>query len=302
MRAERRFRAMGSDAHVVVTGDARLLDTAQQRIDALESRWSRFRVDSELTRMNEAAGRPIVVSGDTVLLVTRCIEAWRATDGAFDPSVHDSVVALGYDRDFLTLPAGGPSLARPGSPAPGLADAVVDAAAGLVWLPPGVHLDAGAIGKGLAADLVCQELLLAGADGACVGIGGDVRVAGSPGDRDAWSISIEDPRDPQRELTRIDLADGAVATSSRLRRRWSRGGVELHHVIDPRTGSPVDTRTVAVSVVARDAWWAEVRATEAMLRRDPLDDVDDVDLLVVDEDGDIRATDAFWKVLTCSRP
>ncbi len=110
------------------------------------------------------------------------------------------------------------------------------------------------------------------------------------------------PHDRRRELTRIDLADGGVATSSRLRRRWSRGGVELHHVVDPRTGRPVDTRIVAVSAVARDAWWAEVRATEAMLRREPLDDVDDVDLLVVDEDGGIRATDAFWKVLTCSRP
>jgi thiamine biosynthesis lipoprotein len=293
---------MGSDAHVVVVGDASLLDTAQLRIEDLEARWSRFRADSELTRMNEAAGRPTVVSPDTALLVSRCIEAWRATDGAFDPTVHDAVVALGYDRDFLVLPAGGPSLARPGTPAPGLADAVVDHGAGFAWVPPGVHLDPGAIGKGLAADLVCQELLLAGADGACVGIGGDVRVAGSPGDRDAWSISIEDPHDPPRELTRIDLADGAVATSSRLRRRWSRGGVELHHVIDPRTGRPVETRIVAVSVVTRDAWWAEVRATEAMLARDPIAEIDDVDLVVVDEDGDIRATDAFWKVLTCSRP
>ena len=293
---------MGSDAHVLVAGDACLLDLAQLRIEELEARWSRFRADSELTRMNESAGRPTVVSHDTALLVTRCVEAWRATGGAFDPTVHDSVIALGYDRDFRVVPPGGPSLTREGTPAPGLAEAVVDVGAGLTWLPPGVHLDPGAIGKGLAADLVCQELLLAGAEGACVGIGGDIRVAGSPGDRDAWSISIEDPHDRRRELTRIDLADGGVATSSRLRRRWSRGDLELHHVIDPRTGRPVDTRIVAVSAVARDAWWAEVRATEAMLKGDPLDDVDDVDLLVVDEDGGIRATDAFWKVLTCSRP
>ncbi len=184
---------MGSDAHVLVAGDARLLDRAELRIEELEARWSRFRADSELTRMNEAAGRPTVVSHDTALLVTRCIEAWRATGGAFDPTVHDSVVALGYDRDFRVVPTGGPSLTREGTPAPGLAEAVIDVGAGLTWLPPGVHLDPGAIGKGLAADLVCQELLLAGAEGACVGIGGDVRVAGSPGDRDAWSISIEDP-------------------------------------------------------------------------------------------------------------
>jgi FAD:protein FMN transferase len=302
MRAERSFRAMGSDARVVVNGDESLLDLAQDRVEDLESRWSRFRVDSELTRLNQAAGRPTVVSPETVLLVTRCIEGWIATAGAFDPTVHDAVVELGYDRDFLVLARGATRRARHASGAPGLAGVVVDADAGLVWLPAGIHLDPGAIGKGLAADLVCRELVDAGAGGACVALGGDVRVTGRAPERDAWVVSIEDPHDTTRELARIDLSDGGVATSSRLRRRWRCDGVDVHHVIDPRTGDPADTATVAVTAVAHDAWWAEVRATAALLSPDPLADPGDVELLTVDDDGSVRSTAAFTEVLACSQP
>ncbi len=167
-------------------------------------------------------------------------------------------------------------------------------------LPPGVHLDPGGIGKGLAADLVVGELLDRGAAGACVGIGGDVRVAGAPDDRPGWSISIADPIDARRELTRIDLDDGAVATSSTQRRTWWRGGMRLHHVVDPRTGLPADAAHRRHRRRA-EAWWAEVRATEALLAADPLAPTD-VEILVVDEHGDVRATSAFEEVLACSRP
>ena len=302
MRAERSFRAMGSDAHVVVVGDPTLLDRAEARIEELEARWSRFRPDSDVSILNRANGIPTIVSRDTVLLVTRCIDAWRATDRAFDPTVHDAVVELGYDRDFRDLaPDTGRAPARH-RPAPGLDDVVVDFDMRMVWLPKDVHLDPGGIGKGLTADLVAHELLGAGARGVCVGLGGDVRVAGSPLDRDAWSVTIPDPRHADRELARIDLADGGVATSSRLRRRWSRAGVDVHHVVDPRSGRSATTPTVAVTVVAHEAWWAEVRATEALLGTDPVDGAHDVELIAVDEHGDVRATPRFWKVLTCSRP
>src|SRR5689334_15520064 len=92
---------MGTMAHVVVTGgSADLLDLAEARIEELESRWSRFRPDSELCRLNTAAGAPTVVSRDTALLIEHCIEAWTRTAGLFDPTVHDAMVANGYDRTF----------------------------------------------------------------------------------------------------------------------------------------------------------------------------------------------------------
>jgi len=286
---------MGTTAHVLVTdGDDTHLDLAEARIEHLEARWSRFRADSELCRLNRAAGTPVVVSRDTALLVERCMVAWSRTLGSFDPTVHDAMVANGYDRDFSLVcdafVAGANDLGREPIPAPGLDGTMVDAARGLVWLRPGVHLDAGAIGKGLAADLVCHDLLDVGAAGACVNLGGDLRVSGVPPDGERWNVSIEDPFDPDRELARVALTEGAVATSSRVRRTWQQAHERLHHVVDPRTGRPVRGRCAAVTTVARKAWWAEVAATSALLAVDPLRAPGVTSVLAVDEDGTVRCT------------
>jgi thiamine biosynthesis lipoprotein len=127
-----------------------------------------------------------------------------------------------------------------------------------------VELDPGGIGKGLAADLTTAELLDAGAAGAMVNLGGDLRVRGVPPAGDAWSLDVEHPSDPDRTLRRLALHDGAVATSSRLRRTWVHHGRTQHHIIDPRTGAPVSNPVVAVTAVAGEGWWAEA-ATKAVL-------------------------------------
>jgi thiamine biosynthesis lipoprotein len=127
-------------------------------------------------------------------------------------------------------------------------------------VPAGVGLDLGGIAKGHAADLVLTEVLAAGAAGGCVNVGGDLAVAGQPPTDDGWIVGVDDPFRPGREVLRLALAGGAVATTSRLRRRWRRGGVEVHHVLDPRTGRPATTRTVAVTVIAGRAADAEVLA------------------------------------------
>jgi thiamine biosynthesis lipoprotein len=288
---------------VVVTGGSEAdLDLAEARIEHLESRWSRFRPDSELCRLNRAASAPSVVSRDTALLVERCFIAWSRTLGAFDPTVHDAMIANGYDRDFRLVGTERDQPVRASKPAPGLEGTVVDVARGLVWLRAGVHLDAGAIGKGLAADLVCRDLIVAGAQGACVNLGGDLRVTGAPPDGDHWTVSIEDPFSPERELARLALRDAAVATSSRVRRAWHRGGDRVHHVIDPRTGRPAECPFAAVTAIARKAWWAEAAATSALLAADPLAAPGVSSALAVHPNGEVRCTPDLEEVLTCSAP
>mgnify|MGYP001306441311 CR=1 FL=1 len=289
-----RFPAMGTEAHVVVVGGGLdHLEHARRRIDLLERRWSRFRPDSEVSMLNAARGAPVVVSEDTSLLVARSLQAWRATAGRFDPSVHDAVVAAGYDA----ARAGGPSHAPgPARPAPGLADVAVDESTGLVWLPDGLHLDPGAIGKGLAADLVVEELLAEGVDGVCVNLGGDLRVAGTPPRGDAWSVRVDDPRDRSRELTRLPVADGGVATSGRLDRAWLRNGRPAHHLIDPSTGEPATTDVVAVTAVAATAWWAEVVATWAFLGDGEPASLGATEVLVVTADDHVRSTPRLLEV------
>lgn len=243
---------MGTTAHVIVVGgpdDA--LDRAQQHIAELEAKWSRFIPTSELCGLNANAGRPCVVSRETRDIVAKAVEAWHATDGLYDPTILPALQAAGYDRSF----GGGlPSPPYRPTPAPGCRDIVVGATT--VILPHDVAIDLGGIGKGYAADLVTAEV---GADAICVNIGGDIRVRGA-----GWVVAVEDPDNPSEDLTTVTLDDNAVATSSRAKRQWGNG--TRHHLIDPRTGTPADTNTVAVTVTAPEAWEAETLAKAAFLR------------------------------------
>jgi thiamine biosynthesis lipoprotein len=249
---------MGADVHVVIVGDnGPGPDVAIARIRELESRWSRFRSDSELNRLNAAEGSPCVVSVETARAIARSVEAWEFTGGAFDPTI--DVASIGYDRDFGEL-----SHLEESAPVPVLPRAAagcrgVEQIAGrVIRLPPGTALDLGGIGKGLAADLVADEMIAAGAAGISVNIGGDVRVTGLPPDGSGgWVVGID--LDPDRDVTlQVALSDGGVATSSRLRRRWNTAEGEQHHLLDPSTGRPARAGWTAVSIVAREAWLAEV--------------------------------------------
>lgn len=276
MRAKSRtFGVMGSRATVVVTSsDDALLDHAVDRIRELERRWSRFQPDSEVSRLNAAAGEPLQVSASTALLVARARQAWELTDGAFDPTLLRTLERLGYDRPFerLGTGCGVPTVARAPIASPRQAatrsPAAIRVEGDTVQLPLGAAFDPGGIGKGLAADLVATELVGAGARGALVDIGGDIRVAGRSPDPAGWGVEVEDYAGSVVAL--LSVAAGAVATTTSARRRWeqpsARGPVDRHHLIDPSTGEPATGPVRSVTVVAGEAWLAEVLATATFLR------------------------------------
>lgn len=260
------FAAMGTTVEVtVVGGDATLLTIARGRVRDLERRWSRFVPTSDVSRLNAAPGTPVVVSSETVDLVLRAREGARLTGGRFNPLVLDALEAAGYRETFARIdrPTVG---AAAGVPAPDATAIVVDVDARCVTLPAGARIDPGGIGKGYAADLVADELLRLGARGVCVNVGGDLRVAGAtPGPGDAWLIAVrDDPSDAP--VAHLAVADGAVATTSRSRRRWEGAdGTLHHHVIDPATGASAVTPVVHATVVASEAWRAEVLSKVAFL-------------------------------------
>lgn len=273
---ERRARVMGSDATVVVVGGRpALADAAVARLHDLERRWSRFLANSEVSVANACAGHRTQVSPETLSLVERAELARERTGGRFDPTLLRQVVDAGYDRDLseltpVALEDGGTTPARDGaavgpslSPSPAAANRSrtvrVDRRASTIRVPEGTGFDPGGIGKGWAADLVVGELLGEGAAGVCVSVGGDLRVAGSGPGGDPWRVQVEDPRDPGGPpLLTLSLSDGAVATSSRMRRRWTRAdGSTAHHLIDPRTGRPAATPVMSCTVVAAQCWQAE---------------------------------------------
>lgn len=309
---------MGTDATVVVVPARRsaagaaevLAERALTRITQLEARWSRFIAESEVSRLNRALGAPVEVSADTALLVRRIVEAWDLTGGLVDCTRLGDLIAAGYDRTFEQLAAapapdasGRPAPASPGRLAarrladPG--DIVVTGST--VILPLGLALDPGGIGKGLAADIVTAELMAAGAAGVCVNLGGDLRVRGAAPDADGadadadagWTVSVDHPQRTE-PLVLLGLADGAVASSTTLRRRWEHRSEVRHHLIDPRTGTPSRSGVAFATAVAAEGWQAEAMAKAVLLsgRSHPFTPLagTGVEALAVDDGGQLAAS------------
>jgi thiamine biosynthesis lipoprotein len=243
------FHAMGTEIELLVDADeptAAFL-ASEAEFHRLEAILSRFRPDSELSRLN-AAGE-LRAGPDLVHVVELALGAREHTGGRFDPTVHDALVAAGYDRSFEHV-------AREGT---GTGTAVrcggaVSVDRDRISLEPGVRLDLGGIGKGYASELAATVLATAGP--CLVNAGGDVAIRGG-----SWPVGVETA---DGSLT-LELGSGALATSGRDRRRWRRDGRELHHLIDPDTGVPAETDLLRVTVVATSAVEAEVWAKALFL-------------------------------------
>lgn len=275
-----------------------LLDQAEQELAELERRWSRFRPDSDVSRVNAADGDAVAVAPSTAELVALAVRAWEQTEGRFDPTVLDAVVAAGYDRPFELIEARVAHLG-PTRPSPGCRGIQVDEAGAIVRLPVGVHLDLGGIGKGRAADILVARLARAvqatSASGVLVNLGGDLRCTGQPGDGDRWRIDLTDPFDPGATLTTLELTEGAVATSTTARRTWLTSDGPGHHLIDPRSGRPASSGLTSVTVVAAQAVWAEIVAKAVLVAGlgPGLDVVESLGLaaLAVTDSGDLVASE-----------
>ena len=287
MAVERRFRAMGSDVHVIVVGEPKLADVARVRVGELECLWSRFVPDSEVSLQNASPGSPRRVLRETFRLFATALDGWRLTGGRFDPTVLGDLIREGYDRPFETValrPGSGLSLLQRNA-----AGIRLDREAQTVELPKNSAFDPGGVGKGLAADIVVEELMAAGADGACVNIGGDLRVEGRGPDDGRWIVSLDHPTGPE-PIGLVGLAAGAVATSTSAKRSWTVEGERRNHLIDPRTGRSLQRRVIGATALSRTAAWAEIATKHAMLA-DPgfeLDALEELGCegLVVMEDGE----------------
>jgi len=254
---------------VIVGGSPALLELASTAIDHLELCWSRFMPESDISRLNHGAGSSTVhVDPATVVLLQAMVDGWRVTAGAFDPTLLAPLVGLGYAASWHD-PATVTSVPCGAHHRGDLDQLVIDVDRNIVTIPDGMCLDAGGIGKGLAADLVVGQLIGAGADGASVSIGGDVAVRGAAPQEGGWLVGVADPMNDDREAGQLALVAGGVATSGTLRRTWRNDdGAAVHHLLDPATGRSIhhSRQIVAVTVIAGTAAWAEVWTKAAMVR------------------------------------
>jgi thiamine biosynthesis lipoprotein len=228
---------------------------------------SRFRSDSELSALNRGAGAWVPVGEVLLDALEAAVWAARVTEGAVDLTVGRALRVVGYDRDFAALPADGSPIALRAERVPGWRAVEVDRRRGRARLASGSEIDLGSTAKGLAADWAAARALEAlGEGGVLVSLGGDIAVAGQapPG---GWPVLVAEdesaPLDGPGEVVLID--DGGLATSSTLVRRWSRGGVALHHIIDPATGLPAGGPWRTATVAAATCLEANVAATAAIV-------------------------------------
>jgi len=261
--------ALGTTARVAVWPPEDLgaaCATVDDVLAVLDRQASRFRADSELSWLHAAGGGVFMLSDGLAEAVGVALAAARWTAGRTDPTVGEALISLGYDRDFAAIDqqCGEP----PAMPAavPGWRRVRLDGP--LLRLPPGVRLDLGATAKGVGADRAVRAAISAAGHtgGVLVSLGGDIAVAGTP-PREGWPVTVAEEPDPggppPPQLVR--LADGAVATSSVTCRRWRRGGVMMHHIVDPRTGRPAGGPWRTASVAAATCAEANAAATAAIV-------------------------------------
>jgi FAD:protein FMN transferase len=271
--------ALGTDVRVALWpagGLAAALGAVDTELERLDRQASRFRDDSEVSRIARSGRRTHQVSRGLAEAVRVALTAARWTSGMADPTVGGALSALGYDRDFASIVADPEPGTGPGDPlpvprpVPGWRSVTLDGR--LLRLPAGVCLDLGATGKGLGADRASAAAWRAlGGGGVLVSLGGDIAVAGQP-PAGGWPVAIADssladppPAGGAPVVQVIRLAAGAVATSSVACRQWRRGGRPMHHIVDPRTGYPASGPWRTVSVAAPSCAMANAAATAAIV-------------------------------------
>jgi thiamine biosynthesis lipoprotein len=268
------WTALGTGVALRVSDPAALQPAraaVEQELDAIDRACSRFRADSELSLLNARAGRPTHAGPLLLEALTVALGAAAITEGDVDPTVGRALELAGYDRDWSLLepPAGEPETA-PRIKAKVLSDwrAIrLDKEGATVCLPRGISLDLGATAKAWAADRAAAAATLATGCGVLVGVGGDIATAGSA-PVSGWQIRVTDDHrsEPTAPGQTISINSGGLASSSTAVRRWSHEGHTMHHIIDPRTGSPVRDTWRTVSVAAASCADANIATTASLVR------------------------------------
>ena len=263
------FSALGTTAVVVADADdlGVAVRAVGRQLDDIDRTCSRFRADSDLTRVNEAGGAWTTVDDLLIEAVDVALRAASISGGLVDPTVGEAMLRIGYDRDFAEIASDGPALSTDASWLVASTWRLVEIRhdRSQIRAPRGVRLDLGSTAKALAADRAasCAADVIGG--GVLVSLGGDIAVAGGV-PKGGWPVGIGDDHhgDPEPGET-VGIFSGGLATSSTTVRRWARGGRPVHHIVDPRTGLPAREVWRTVSVTAGSCVDANTASTAAIV-------------------------------------
>jgi thiamine biosynthesis lipoprotein len=263
------MQALGTGVTVLTTDPREIAAAAMEvrkELQAVDEACSRFRPDSELEVANRSSGHRVAVGPLLAEAIGVALRAAAITGGAVDPTVGEAMQVVGYDRDFSQVESSLEPVVNVAR-ASGWTCVSFDRRWGTLQVPAGIQLDLGATAKALAADRAAARSQLATGCGVLLSLGGDIATAGAapPG---GWRVRVTDWHgagpDAPGQTVRID--SGGLATSSTTVRRWSRGGREMHHILDPATGLPAEVVWKTATAVAATCVDANIATTASIVK------------------------------------
>lgn len=286
---------MGTSFFCILVGaNEEICDAIYALANELESKWSRFVPDSEVMVLNNNPDSMHLVSDATLRLVSEMKLGFELTQGLYSANILSDLIDLGFatsraNPENVTLWSANSKTSAD------LSDVVIDLDTKSVSVPKGVALDAGGIGKGLAADLMSDYAMQLGAMGVAVFAGGDVAVKGMAQDAAGWKVNISDPNEVENFIDNISLSRGGLATSSPM--GWKIGS--SHHIIDPRTHRSSVSDVLQATVIAQNASQAEVLSKMCVIlgAQEGISQIDSLGAaaLIVDDMNQVH-TSENWKI------
>jgi thiamine biosynthesis lipoprotein len=233
---------MGTDVTITVVaqsseeGEA-AIEAGMRELRRLDAMMSLYKNDSEITKVNLAAGKnPVQVSPEMVEVVERAVEVSRLSGGIFDVTIGPLVVLWQMRLKEGKVPTD-EEIARTRSLV-NYRNIVIDKKASTIFLKkPGMIMDLGGM-KGYTADRAAAMIKKSGIDNAIIAVAGDIWVLGHREDGTPWRIGVQHPREQDKTLTVLDIKDKYISTSGDYERFVIKENKRYHHIIDPRTGKP----------------------------------------------------------------
>lgn len=267
-------KTMGTTWHITCvlprSGDEKAVAAmVEERLEMVNQQMSVFRKESEISRFNRMrAGERLLVSPEFFRLMKESRWIHGATKGAWNPTIFPLVDLWGFGPGKKRGTVPDAAAIEAAKKRIGFSNILFHADGTLGKQVDGVTLDLASIAKGYGVDLVAKGLSDLGVEKYLVEVGGELRVAGCRQDGTPWGIGINLPRPGAAKdavMTRLDICEGAVATSGDYRNFFATDGKKFSHIIDPFTGYPVTSDIVSVTIRHENCMTADAIATGMMV-------------------------------------
>ena len=294
--AQRKFFAMDTYMTFTAYGEQAeaMLEEAEGKIRTLESEWSVTKQNSEIYQANHSGGNPVTVNEETAGVIRFALDMAKETNGALEPTIYPVLTAWGFTTGKNRVPE--EEEIRTLLQQVGYDKAVLDGQT--LTLPEGMELDLGAVGKGYAGDLITDLLKEEGTESALLNIGGNIQAIGSRPDGGDWRLAIRSPYG-EGEVGLLKVSDCAVVTSGSYERYFTaEDGTRYGHILNPKTGYPVDNGLASVTIVTKEGKMGDALSTALFVKG--LDDAiaywqshEGFEMIVMTEDKTLYVTEGL---------